>query len=98
VKSGGTSAQFLMADGSVSSGTPLLTEADIEVTASTAGQTSFNLTFTPSSLSKVKMYINGIRISKTAYTISGSTLTYIPANNESYNITIGDRVQFEFAY
>ena len=97
VKSGGTSAQFLMADGSVSSGTPLLTEADIEVTA-TAGQTSFALTQTPSSLSKVKMYINGIRISNTAYTISGSTLTYIPANNESYSISVGDRVQFEFAY
>jgi uncharacterized protein YjbI with pentapeptide repeats len=97
VKTGGTSAQFLMADGSVSSGTPLLTEADIEITA-TAGQTSFALTQTPSSLSKVKMYINGIRISKTAYTISGSTLTYIPANNESYSISVGDRVQFEFAY
>jgi hypothetical protein len=97
VKTGGTSAQFLMADGSVSSGTPLLTEADIEITA-TAGQTSFALTQTPSSLSKVKMYINGIRISKTAYTISGSTLTYIPANNENYTITAGDRVQFEFAY
>jgi hypothetical protein len=97
VKTGGTSAQFLMADGSVSSGTPLLTEADIEETAS-AGQTSFALTQTPSSLSKVKMYINGIRISKNAYTISGSTLTYIPANNENYTITAGDRVQFEFAY
>jgi hypothetical protein len=44
------------------------------------------------------MYINGIRISKNAYTISGSTLTYIPANNENYTITAGDRVQFEFAY
>ena len=97
VKTGGTSAQFLMADGSVSSGTPLLTEADIEITA-TAGQTSFALTQTPSTLSKVKMYVNGIRISKTAYTISGSTLTYIPANNENYTITLGDRVQFEFAY
>jgi hypothetical protein len=98
VKTGGTSAQFLMADGSVSSGTPLLTEADVEVTATAAGQTSFALTQIPSSLSKVKMYVNGIRISKTAYTISGSTLTYIPANNESYSISVGDRVQFEFAY
>jgi hypothetical protein len=87
-----------MADGSVSSGTPLLTEADVEVTATAAGQTSFALTQIPSSLSKVKMYVNGIRISKTAYTISGSTLTYIPANNESYSISVGDRVQFEFAY
>ena len=97
VKTGGTSSQFLMANGSVSSGTPLLTDADDEITA-TAGQTSFTLTQTPSSYTKVKMYINGIRISKTAYTISGTTLTYIPANNESYTISVSDRVQFEYAY
>ena len=97
VKTGGTSAQFLMANGSVSSGTPLLTDADDEITA-TAGQTSFTLTQTPSSLTKVKMYINGIRISKTAYSVSGTTLTYVPANNESYTITVNDRVQFEYAY
>ena len=97
VKTGGTSSQFLMANGTVSSGTPLLTDADDEITA-TAGQTIFTLTQTPSSLTKVKMYINGIRISKTAYTISGTTLTYIPANNESYTISVSDRVQFEYAY
>ncbi len=97
VKAGGTSSQFLMANGSVSSGTPLLTDADDEITA-TAGQTSFTLTQTPSTLTKVKMYINGIRISKSAYTISGTTLTYIPANNESYSISVSDRVQFEYAY
>ena len=97
VKTGGTSTQFLMANGSVSSGTPLLTDADDEITA-TAGQTSFTLTQTPSSLTKVKMYINGIRISKTAYSVSGTTLTYVPANNESYAITVNDRVQFEYAY
>jgi hypothetical protein len=97
VKTGGTSSQFLMANGTVSSGTPLLTDADDEITA-TAGQTSFTLTQTPSSYTKVKMYINGIRISKTAYTISGTTLTYVPANNESYPISVNDRVQFEYAY
>ncbi|CAN1493893.1 hypothetical protein MCEGE10_00296 [Flavobacteriaceae bacterium] len=97
VKTGGTSSQFLMANGSVSSGTPLLTDADDEITA-TAGQTSFTLTQTPSTLTKVKMYINGIRISKTAYSISGTTLTYVPANNESYPISVNDRVQFEYAY
>lgn len=97
VKTGGTSTQFLMANGSVSSGTPLLTDADDEITA-TAGQTSFTLSQTPSTLTKVKMYINGIRISKTAYSISGTTLTYVPANNESYTITVNDRVQFEYAY
>jgi hypothetical protein len=97
VKTGGTSTQFLMADGSVSAGTPLLTDADDEITA-TAGQVSFVLTQTPSTFSKVKMYINGSRITKTAYTISGSTLTYTAANNENYTISVGDRVQFEYAY
>jgi hypothetical protein len=97
VKTGGTSTQFLMANGSVSAGTPLLTDADDEITA-TASQTSFTLTQTPSVLTKVKMYVNGIRISKSAYTVSGTTLTYIPANNESYTISVGDRVQFEYAY
>ncbi len=97
VKTGGTSSQFLMANGSVSSGTPLLTDADDEITA-TAGQTSFTLTQTPSSYTKVKMYINGIRISKTAYSISGTTLTYVPSNNEGYTISVSDRVQFEYAY
>ena len=97
VKTGGTASQFLMANGTVSSGTPLLTDADDEITA-TAGQTSFTLTQTPSTLTKVKMYINGIRISKTAYSVSGATLTYVPANNESYTISVSDRVQFEYAY
>lgn len=97
VKTGGTSSQFLMANGTVSSGTPLLTDADDEITA-TAGQTSFTLTQTPSTLTKVKMYINGIRISKTAYSISGTTLTYVPSNNEGYTISVSDRVQFEYAY
>ena len=97
VKTGGTSTQFLMANGTVSSGTPLLTDADDEITA-IAGQTIFTLTQTPSTLTKVKMYINGIRISKTAYSVSGTTLTYVPANNEGYPISVSDRVQFEYAY
>jgi hypothetical protein len=97
VKTGGTASQFLMANGTVSAGTPLLTDADDEITAS-AGQTSFTLSQTPSTLTKVKMYINGIRISKTAYSISGTTLTYDPTNNENYTISVSDRVQFEYAY
>jgi len=64
--------------------------------SATASQTSFALTQTPSTNSKVKMFINGIRISNTAYTLSGSTLTYVPANNGSYNLALGDRVQIDF--
>ena len=72
-------------------------EVSDEATA-TVGQTSFTLSNTPGTNSKVKMFINGIRIGKTAYTISGTTLTYIPANNGAYALVAGDRIQFDFSY
>jgi len=97
IKSGGTSGQYLMADGSVSAGTAAITDAADEFTAA-ASQTSFTLTQTPSANSKVKMYVNGIRISNTAYSISGNTLTYNPANNGSYSLTATDRIQFDYFY
>ena len=68
-----------------------------EFTAS-SDQTSFTLTQTPSSLSKVKLYINGIRISNTAYSWSGTTLTYTPANNGNYSLSANDRVQMDYSY
>ncbi|HEY0057273.1 MAG TPA: hypothetical protein VGB63_18130, partial [Pedobacter sp.] len=64
----------------------------------TAAQTSFTLTQTKSTNSKVKMFVNGIRISNTAYSVTGTTLTYIPANNGSYALTSGDRIQFDYYY
>ena len=66
--------------------------------SATSGQTSFTLTQTPSSLSKVKMYINGIRISNTAYSWTGTTLTYTPANNGNYTLSASDRVQMDYSY
>ncbi|MBV9986381.1 MAG: hypothetical protein JO301_01770 [Chitinophagaceae bacterium] len=97
VRSGGSSSQFLMADGSVSSGITSVREVADEITA-TAAQTVFTLSQTPSVNSKVKMYINGIRISNTAYSVSGTALTYSAVNNGSYTISVGDRVQFDFFY
>lgn len=96
-KAHGTSGQVLSTTGS---GTLTWITASVldvvdEFTA-TASQTSFTLTQTPSVNSKVKMFINGIRISNTAYTVVGTTLTYIPANNGSTNLVVGDRVQFDF--
>jgi hypothetical protein len=46
------------------------------------------------------MYVNGIRISKTAYTYSssGTSLTYDPSNNGGYSLTVGDRIQFDYFY
>ena len=47
---------------------------------------------------QIEIWFDGIRISKTAYTISGTTLTYIPANNGAYALVVGDRIQFDFSY
>jgi len=47
---------------------------------------------------KIKMYINGIRISFSAYTLSGTTVTYVPANNGRYGLTAGDRIQIDYYY
>ena len=97
VKSGGTSSQYLMADGTVSSGLSAVREVADEFTA-TDSQNTFTLTQSPSANSKVKMYINGIRISNTAYSISGSVVTYTAGYNGSYSLTAGDRVQFDYYY
>lgn len=66
--------------------------------SATTNQTNFTLTQAPHSNSKVKMFVNGIRISNTAYSISSSTLTYNPVNNGGYALTSGDRIQFDYYY
>ena len=47
---------------------------------------------------KIKMYISGISISISAYTLSGTTVTYVAANNGTYALTAGDRIQFDYFY
>ncbi|MFA5972921.1 MAG: hypothetical protein WC780_11260 [Lentimicrobiaceae bacterium] len=96
---GGASTQFLKADGSLDANTYMISvrEAADEFSA-TASQSSFTLSQTPSSNSKVKMYINGVRISNTAYSFVGVSLTYNPTNNGSYVLTAGDRIQFDYSY
>ena len=72
----------------------------------TASQTTFTFTTASSNtgvvqtpLSKPYMYINGTRIKNSAYTwTSGTTVTYVPANNNSYALVAGDRIQFDYAY
>jgi hypothetical protein len=72
----------------------------------TAAQTAFTFTTTSSNTgvvqtptSKPFMYINGTRIKNSAYTwTSGTTVTYVPANNNSYVLVAGDRIQFDYAY
>jgi hypothetical protein len=62
----------------------------------TASQTNFTLTNTP--LGKVAMFINGSRVPKAAITISGTTITYVPANNYAYALLTTDRVSFDYVY
>ena len=69
-----------------------------EESLSTLAQTSFTLAHTPVSTSKVKMYINGIRISNSAYSISGTAVTYNAVNNGAYDLAINDRIQFDYQY
>lgn len=63
----------------------------------TAGQTSFTLTEAPQN-AKVWMFINGVRTNNSGYSISGTTITYIPSSNNSYNLVAGDRIQFDYCY
>jgi hypothetical protein len=94
VKGNGTSAVTAAVNGTDFS---LVREIADEFSA-TAGQTVFTLTQTKSANSKVKMFVNGVRISNTAYTLAGTTLTYTPANNASYVLTLADRIQFDYYY
>ena len=73
------------------------TEVNDQFTA-TAGLLTFTLTQTPAANSKVQMFINGVRTDKTAYTLATNVITYIPANNSSFTLVAGDRIQFDYAY
>ena len=94
VKGNGTSAVTAAVNGTDYS---LVREVSDEF-AATASQTSFTLTQTKSVNSKLKMFINGVRISNSAYTLVGTTLTYVPASNASYSLTLNDRIQFDYYY
>jgi hypothetical protein len=78
--------------------TPSYTEAYDEITSASAGQTVFTLTNTPATVSKLKMFVNGIRISNSAYSISTTVVTYDPSANGNYTLVAGDRVQFDYSY
>jgi hypothetical protein len=78
--------------------------------AVTAGQTNFTLSQTPATTTKLKMYVNGILISQNAYSYKTTSafstnataptpyLAYVTANNGSYVIAVGDRIQFVYSY
>ena len=97
-KTDGTANQVLETDGS---GTLSWTTPITDVTdefSSTASQTTFTLSQIPHTNSKVKMFVNGVRISNNAYSWSTTTgaLTYLPVNNSGYALSSGDRIQFDY--
>ena len=63
-----------------------------------SGQTAFTLTQIPNINSTMRIYINGVRISKTAISSSGTTATYNPANNGAASLIVNDRVQIDYYY
>ncbi|SER52566.1 beta strand repeat-containing protein, partial [Flavobacterium frigoris] len=100
-KTDGTTGQVLTTNGAgvTSWGTPTASVREVaDEFSATASQSSFTLAQTKSINSKVKMYINGVRISNSAYSVSGTTLTYTPASNGGYALVMGDRIQFDYFY
>jgi hypothetical protein len=77
---------------------PVTTRETTDEFLAVAGQRTFTLGHTPAATSILKMYINGVRISNSACSNSGLTLTYVPANNGSYSLMAGDRIQFDYSY
>jgi len=77
---------------------PVITRETTDEFLAATGQTIFTLRHTPSATSNLKMYINGVRISNSACSNSGITLTYVPANNGLYALMAGDRIQFDYSY
>ena len=95
LKGNGTSA---VTQASVNSDYSLVRMVSDEYSVSTASQTIFTLSHTPNVNSNWTLFINGVRISKTAVSVSGTTMTYIPANNGAASLVLGDRIQFDYYY
>jgi hypothetical protein len=77
---------------------PSLQEEAVEYSVLTDGETTFELSHTPSSTTLVRMYINGVLISQAASTRLGTIMTYNSTNNGGYNLTSGDRIQFYYYF
>lgn len=56
----------------------------------TTNQTSFVLSTIPSK--NISFFRNGIKLASNASSFSGTTVTYIPANNGTSNLVVGDRI------
>ena len=97
----GAAGKVLMTNGSgtLSWGTAAATVTEVaDESTAMASQTSFTLSQTPSTNSKVKMYVNGVRLSNTAYTVNLTTkvVTYNPTSNGGFAFVGTERIQFDY--
>jgi hypothetical protein len=77
---------------------PALHEEAVEYSVVLDGETSFDLSHTPSATTIVRMYINGVLISQAANILNNYSITYDPNNNGGYTLTAGDRIQFYYYF
>ena len=75
----------------------------LRVVSPTANQTAFTLASEPSANYLVKMFINGVLVgdndgTDAVITVSGTTVTYIPANNGNKEIETTDKIVFYYFY
>ena len=93
----GTSGAATLSANTLNIPTPGGVRLNSDQFTATAAQTSFTLGQTPVN-GKVWMFINGVRTNNNAFSVSGTTVTYTPANNNSYAIVVNDRIQFDYCY
>jgi hypothetical protein len=70
----------------------IIYEKNEQYTISTVPTTSFTLTWTPSDNTSLRMFINGVMITKTSFSVTGKIVTYDPILNGGYVLNINDRV------
>ena len=95
----GSSGNVLTSNGTTwtSLAAPILRET-LDTYLATASQISFTLTQTPSANGKIKMFRNGVKIRSSAYTLSGTTLSYIPSNNGNTSLDANDLIELYYFY
>jgi len=89
-----TNNQFLKFNGT--NWVPATLQLETDEFTATAGQTSFTLSNTP--IGKIAFFRNGARLPKASVSISGTTVTYIPANNNAEALVAGDRITIDYLY
>ena len=77
---------------------PALQEESVEYSVQVDGESSFDLSHTPSQTTLVRMYINGVLISQAASSLNNTTMSYVSINNGGYTLTVGDRIQFYYYF